>query len=155
MCCCRVTGMEVIWVLLEGFGILPATGGALGRQTSHRHLHGRQLGSSSLFQLQLPVPQFWGLSLSFQRQRQGFKGPWIWTCEQLFVRWSHSQDPRARPNSRFNASVNFGSSNFQQNLNSSQEEYLSNTFQSSLQWTANVPRTHSRPTSVPVTIRIL
>ena len=38
--------------------------------------------------------------------------------------------------------MNFGSSgNFQQNLNSSQEEYLSNTFQSSLQWTANVPRT--------------
>ena len=82
-------------------------------------------------------------SLSFQRQRQGFKGtPGFGLANNFFVRWNHSQDPRARPNSRFNASVNFGSSgNFQQNLNSSQEEYLSNTFQSSLQWTANVPRT--------------
>ena len=82
-------------------------------------------------------------SLSFQRQRQGFAGtPGFGLSNNFFVRWNHSQDPRARPNSRFNASVNFGSSgNFQQNLNSSQEEYLSNTFQSSLQWTANVPRT--------------
>ena len=82
-------------------------------------------------------------SLSFQRQREGFKGtPGFGLSNNFFVRWNHGQDPRARPNSRFNASLNFGSSgNFQQNLNSSQEEYLSNTFQSSLQWTANVPRT--------------
>ena len=82
-------------------------------------------------------------SVSFQRQREGFAGtPGFGLSNNFFVRWSHSQDPKARPNSRFNASVNFGSSgNFQQNLNSSQEEYLSNTFQSSLQWTAKVPRT--------------
>ncbi|MGB2423502.1 MAG: putative LPS assembly protein LptD, partial [Flavobacteriales bacterium] len=82
-------------------------------------------------------------SVSYQRQRQGFAGtPGFGLSNNFFVRWNHSQDPRARPNSRFNASVNFGSSgNFQQNLNSSQEEYLSNTFQSSLQWTAKVPRT--------------
>ncbi len=81
-------------------------------------------------------------SLSYQRQREGFAGtPGFGLSSNFFVRWSHSQDPRARPNSRFNASLNFGSSgNFQQNLNSSQEEYLSNTFQSSLQWTAKVPR---------------
>ena len=82
-------------------------------------------------------------SVSYQRQREGFAGtPGFGLSNNFFVRWTHSQDPRARPNSRFNASVNFGSSgNFQQNLNSSQEEYLSNTFQSSLQWTAKVPRT--------------
>ena len=82
-------------------------------------------------------------SVSYQRQREGFAGtPGFGLSNNFFVRWSHSQDPRARPNSRFNASVNFGSSgNFQQNLNSTQEEYLSNTFQSSLQWTAKVPRT--------------
>jgi hypothetical protein len=81
-------------------------------------------------------------SVSYQRQRQGFAGtPGFGLSNNFFVRWNHSQDPRARPNTRFNASVNFGSSgNFQQNLNSSQEEYLSNTFQSSLQWTAKVPR---------------
>ena len=82
-------------------------------------------------------------SVSYQRQREGFAGtPGFGLSNNFFVRWSHSQDPRARPNLRFNASVNFGSSgNFQQNLNSTQEEYLSNTFQSSLQWTAKVPRT--------------
>ena len=82
-------------------------------------------------------------SVSYQRQREGFVGtPGFGLSNNFFVRWTHSQDPRARPNSRFNASVNFGSSgNFQQNLNSTQEEYLSNTFQSSLQWTAKVPRT--------------
>ena len=82
-------------------------------------------------------------SVSYQRQREGFAGtPGFGLSNNFFVRWTHSQDPRARPNSRFNASVNFGSSgNFQQNLNSTQEEYLSNTFQSSLQWTAKVPRT--------------
>ena len=81
-------------------------------------------------------------SLSYQRQRQGFVGtPGFGRASNFFVRWSHNQDPRARPNTRFNASVNFGSSgNFQQNLNSTQEEYLSNTFQSSVQWNAKVPR---------------
>ena len=81
--------------------------------------------------------------LSYQRQPQGFAGtPGYGLSRNFFVRWSHNQDPRARPNSRFNASVNFGSSNnFQLNLNSTQQEYLSNTFQSSVQWTARVPRT--------------
>ena len=84
-----------------------------------------------------------GFSLSFQRQRDGFAGtPDFALANNFFVRWNHNQDPRARPNTRFNASVNFGSSNnFQQNLNSSQDEFLSNTFQSSLQWNAKVPRT--------------
>jgi hypothetical protein len=81
-------------------------------------------------------------NLSYQRQRQGFAGtPGFGLSNNFFVRWNHNQDPRARPNSRFSASVNFGSSgNFQQNLNSTQEEYLSNTFQSSVQWTGRVPR---------------
>ena len=49
--------------------------------------------------------------------------------------------PKARPNQTFNASVEFGSTgNFQQNLNSSLEDYLSNTFQSSVQWSYSSPR---------------
>lgn len=93
-----------------------------------------------------------GFSLSFQRQRQGFAGaPGFGMSNNFFVRWNHNQDPRARPNTRFNASVNFGSSgNFQQNLNSSQQEFLSNTFQSSLQWNAQVPRS---PFSATVSAR--
>ncbi len=51
------------------------------------------------------------------------------------VRWTHSQDPKARPNSRFSANVNAGSSqNFTNNLNSSQTDFLSSTFQSSIQY---------------------
>ena len=38
---------------------------------------------------------------------------------EFFVRWSHNQDPKARPNGRFNANVNFGSAgNFRSQLNS-------------------------------------
>ena len=93
-----------------------------------------------------------GFNVSFQRQRQGFAGtPGFALANNFFVRWNHNQDPRARPNSRFSASVNFGSSgNFQQNLNSSQEEYLSNTFQSSVQWNLKVPRS---PFSATVSAR--
>ncbi len=48
------------------------------------------------------------------------------------VQWNHQQDPKARPNARFNASVNMGSSqNFRNNLNSSQQDFLSSTFNSS------------------------
>lgn len=51
------------------------------------------------------------------------------------VRWTHSQDPKAKPNSRFTANVNAGSSqNFTNNLNSSQTDFLSSTFQSSIQY---------------------
>lgn len=53
----------------------------------------------------------------------------------FFVRWRHSKDSKARPNSRFSADVNLGSSNnFRNNLNSSQADYVSSSFSSSVQW---------------------
>lgn len=56
------------------------------------------------------------------------------------IRWTHSQDPKARPNSRFTANVNAGSSqNFTNNLNSSQTDFLSSTFQSSIQYNKTIP----------------
>lgn len=58
------------------------------------------------------------------------------------VQWNHYQDAKARPNSRFSAAVNLGSSrNFTNNLNSSQQDFLSSTFQSSLQWNKTFPGT--------------
>ena len=70
---------------------------------------------------------------------------------EFFVRWSHSQDPKARPNGRFNANVNFGSSgNFRSQLNSSQEDFLSNTFSSSVNYNASIP---GKPISVTATAR--
>lgn len=54
----------------------------------------------------------------------------------FFVRWSHSQSAQSNPNSRFSASVNFGSSSFfTESLNeSSSPYYLTNTFASSISY---------------------
>jgi lipopolysaccharide assembly outer membrane protein LptD (OstA) len=63
----------------------------------------------------------------------------------FFVRWNHKQDPKARPYSSFNASVNAGSvNNFQNNFNIDPTNYLNNTFKSNISYTkrfANTPFT--------------
>lgn len=81
-------------------------------------------------------------NLSYNRRVSGFESlPGFTKENNFFVRWTHTQDPRSRPNQRFSASLNFGSSDiFQENLNSSMEDFLSNTFQSSLQWSYTSPR---------------
>ena len=54
------------------------------------------------------------------------------------VRWTHNQDPKARPRSSFSANVNIVSNTFNKyNLSSSTEAYLSNTFQSSINYATN------------------
>ncbi|MFK7831679.1 MAG: putative LPS assembly protein LptD [Winogradskyella sp.] len=52
------------------------------------------------------------------------------------IRWSHSQDAKSNPNSRFSASVNLGSSNyFQQSINQlNQANFLNNTLASSVSY---------------------
>ncbi|CAM1339959.1 putative LPS assembly protein LptD [Tenacibaculum aestuarii] len=52
------------------------------------------------------------------------------------IRWSHSQDSKASPNSRFSASVNLGSSKFyQQSINFyNSSQTLTNTFNSSINY---------------------
>ncbi len=51
-----------------------------------------------------------------------------------FVRWSHAQDAKFKPGSRFSANVNIGSSNFH-NVNSYlAQNYLANTFNSSISY---------------------
>ncbi|HMC98141.1 MAG TPA: putative LPS assembly protein LptD, partial [Flavobacteriales bacterium] len=53
----------------------------------------------------------------------------------FFVRWNHLVDPKASLTDRFSASVNVGTSNnFTNNFNSTQSDYLSNTFQSNISW---------------------
>ncbi|MCO6500899.1 MAG: LPS-assembly protein LptD [Vicingus serpentipes] len=55
--------------------------------------------------------------------------------QDFFLRWNHSQDPKARPNSVFSANVNFGTSeNFRNNFNSSGADYLSTSFNSSISY---------------------
>ena len=51
--------------------------------------------------------------------------------------WNHSQDPKARPNSTFRANVNAGSSQYNQFNPTTTQDYLSNTFSSSISYSAN------------------
>jgi lipopolysaccharide assembly outer membrane protein LptD (OstA) len=52
--------------------------------------------------------------------------------------WTHSQDPKARPHSTFTANVNIVSNTYNKyNLNSSTQNYLSNTFTSSVNYSTN------------------
>jgi lipopolysaccharide assembly outer membrane protein LptD (OstA) len=54
------------------------------------------------------------------------------------IQWSHAQDAKARPHSTFSASVNIISENFNKtNAITSVPSYLSNTFQSSINYTTN------------------
>ena len=52
-------------------------------------------------------------------------------------RWTHSQDAKARPNSRFSANVNIVSSKYNKYNPTSTAAYLSNTFQSSVSYQTN------------------
>lgn len=51
------------------------------------------------------------------------------------ITWSHRMDPKASPNQTFSASVNFSTSEFDQNNSYSTQNYLTNTKQSSISYT--------------------
>lgn len=82
------------------------------------------------------------------------------------INWSHNQDQKASPNSRFSASVNFGSSKFYRNsLNElSTPNYLNNNLNSSISYfqnfvntpfTMNVSVTHSQNANTEVIVMSL
>lgn len=52
----------------------------------------------------------------------------------FFIRWNHRTDPKARPNSTFTAKVNAGSNSYFQNTSYNANDYLSNTFSSSVSY---------------------
>ncbi|MBC7125549.1 MAG: LPS-assembly protein LptD, partial [Bacteroidales bacterium] len=56
-----------------------------------------------------------------------------------WIRWSHNQDPKASPNSTFQANVNFGSSNYNRYNARSINTALSNTFNSSISYSKTWP----------------
>ncbi len=78
------------------------------------------------------------------------------------IRWSHNQDSKANPNSRFSASVNLGSSRYyQQSINQlNASNFLNNTLSSSVSYSKtfpgepqvnfNVTATHSQNTNTEV-----
>ncbi|HRS54099.1 MAG TPA: putative LPS assembly protein LptD, partial [Bacteroidales bacterium] len=63
--------------------------------------------------------------------------------KDFFIKWSHNQDQRARPNSRFSANVNAGSSSYNTYNPSSASDYLTNTFQSNISYQAFIARKYN------------
>jgi len=53
------------------------------------------------------------------------------------IRWNHRQDPKARPKSNFSADVNIVSSTLNKYNPSTAQDYLSNTFRSSISYQTN------------------
>lgn len=78
----------------------------------------------------------------------------------FFFKWRHQQDPKARPSTSFSANVNAGTAtNFQNGLTTSTQDYLTNTFTSSIafskRWigkpyTLNINLSHSQNTQTKI-----
>lgn len=82
------------------------------------------------------------LYLDYARNTSGKKFTQDFGVSRDFkVRWSHFQDPKAWPNSGFNASVEFGNSSYDQNNNFDNEQVLDNSYQSSISYQKNWPGT--------------
>lgn len=77
-----------------------------------------------------------GFNVSYSVLKRGLTElPSYTESREFFVRWQHTQDQKARPGVSFSAAVNAGSrNNFTNNINSSQQDYLTNTFQSNIRW---------------------
>lgn len=76
-----------------------------------------------------------GLSINYSRFIEGDRElPNSTTRNDFLVRWSHQQDPKARPNSRFSANVNAGSSSYNKYNGNVTGDYLTNTMQSNISY---------------------
>ncbi len=60
--------------------------------------------------------------------------------KSFFITWRHNQDPKSRPNSRFSANVNAGSSDYNQLNSFNTNNIVANTFQSAITWTKTFNR---------------
>ena len=77
------------------------------------------------------------LSLRFENLINGERGLPGYSKNNIYnIRWSHSQDSKSNPNSRFSASVNLGSSNyFRESVNQlNTPNFLNNTLNSSVSY---------------------
>ena len=73
------------------------------------------------------------LNLSYGNMINSEKGFSDYSLKKdFFIRWSHNQDPKLNPSFLFSANVNAGSSTYHRNNSFNSNEYLSNTFQSSI-----------------------
>ena len=82
------------------------------------------------------------LSLRFENLITGEKGLPGYSKSTVFnVRWNHSKDSKASPNSNFSASVNFGSSDyFRESVNQlNSPNFLNNNLSSSISYSKRIP----------------
>ncbi|MES2003500.1 MAG: putative LPS assembly protein LptD [Bacteroidota bacterium] len=79
------------------------------------------------------------LNLSFQNtktlNRNASSDEEFFTSKSYMINWSHSRDNRARPGTNFSASVNFGSTRFNQSLLNNPYQNFQNQLSSSINYT--------------------
>lgn len=76
-----------------------------------------------------------GLDINFYKNVFGDKGlPDYRTQNDFAITWNHAMDSKASPNQTFSASVNFSTSQYDQNNSYSVQNYLTNTKQSSISY---------------------
>ncbi|MGZ4035390.1 MAG: putative LPS assembly protein LptD [Bacteroidia bacterium] len=76
-----------------------------------------------------------GINVSYSQFVTGDRAlPNSTSRDDFFVRWSHTQDPKSNPNSRFSANVNAGTSSYNKYNGNVTGDYLSNTFQSNISY---------------------
>jgi lipopolysaccharide assembly outer membrane protein LptD (OstA) len=74
------------------------------------------------------------LSLSYNVIKEGDKAFPDYSEQRDFnIRWRHNQDPKARPNSRFTANVNFGTGSYFRN-NTNNNDFLTSQMNSSISY---------------------
>jgi len=79
------------------------------------------------------------LSVSYAFNKIGQENtPEFSSSRDFSIKWKHIQDPKARPNSKFSADVNFQSGKYNQYNPVSTTDYLSNTFSSSISYSATL-----------------
>jgi len=79
------------------------------------------------------------LDIRYANNKVGETDAYNFTEDQsFFVRWNHRQDPKANPNSDFSADVNFGSTNYNTLNSTNSQDYLTNTFHSSIAYRATL-----------------
>ncbi len=83
------------------------------------------------------------LNFSYQLNKSGHKDLNNFSKSNNFaLRWTHRQDNKARPYSSFSANVNVSSiNNFQESFSATGEQFLTNTFASSIQYRKTIPNT--------------
>ena len=100
-----------------------------------------------------------GFNISFARNIFGERDtPDFQRMSDFFIKWTHNQDPKARPKSRFSANVQAGTSNYNKYNPSTSADYLSSTYSSSISYstqlgqsfnfTANINHNQNRQTHV-------